>query len=184
MRTRTKKFPLSKKGIDDAISYLESYKKQLISKTQRLLEELAKIGIAESDERFEAASNGTTDTSHTSTIESVHFDGNNVTMTIRISGKDLVFIEYGAGVHYNGHAGENVHESDKFVLAHPEYRIGKYGTSAEWQWSLGVNDSWYYQGERVYGTKATMPVYGAVVAMTEDIQKIHSAAQKAFSDWS
>ena len=184
MRTRTKKFPLSKKGIDDAIAYLESYKKQLILKTQKLLEELAKIGITESDKRFEAASNGTTDTSHKSTIESVHFDGSNVTMTIRISGTDLVFIEYGAGVHYNGHRGESAHKGEKFREKYPEFRIGKYGTNGEKEWSLGVNDYWYYDDQKTYGTKATMPVYGAVVAMTEDIQKIHSAAQKAFSDWS
>ena len=183
MRTRTKKFPLSKRGIDDAIAYLESYKKQLILKTQKLMEELAKIGIKEADARFAEASNGTTDTSH-AYVKSVSFSGDRVTMDICVTGDDLIFIEYGAGVHYNGHRGESAHRGEKFREKYPEFRIGKYGTNGEKEWSLGVNDYWYYEGKKTYGTKATMPVYGAVVAMTEDIQKIHSAAQKAFSDWS
>ena len=170
MRSRKKYFPLSQKGINDAIAYLESYKKQLILKTQKLLEELAKIGIREAD------------TSH-AVITSVTSDGTNVRMNIKITGEDLVFIEFGAGVHFNGHAGEGVHESDKYRLKFPEYRIGKYGTNEEWQWSLGVNDSWHVNGETVYGTKATMPVYGAWLAMS-DVVKINKAAQKVFSNWS
>ena len=164
MRSRKKYFPLSQKGINDAIAYLERYKKQLLAKTQELLEELAQYGIQEADRRFDS-------------------DGTNVRMNIKITGEDLVFIEFGAGVPFNGHAGEGVHESDRYRLKFPEYRIGKYGTNEEWQWSLGVNDSWHVNGETVYGTKATMPVYGAWLAMS-DVVKINKAAQKVFSNWS
>lgn len=182
MRSRKKYFPLSQKGINDAIAYLERYKKQLLTKTQELLEELAQYGIQEADRRFDVAKSPGTDTSH-AVITSITSDGTNVRMDIKITGEDLVFIEFGAGVHFNGHAGEGVHESDKYRLKFPEYRIGKYGTNEEWQWSLGVNDSWHVNGETVYGTKATMPVYGAWLAMS-DVVKINKAAQKVFSNWS
>ena len=114
MRSRKKYFPLSQKGINDAIAYLERYKKQLLAKTQELLEELAQYGIQEADRRFDAAKSPGTDTSH-AVITSVTSDGTNVRMNIKITGEDLVFIEFGAGVHFNGHAGEGVHEEQVFT---------------------------------------------------------------------
>ena len=182
MRSRKKYFSLSQKGINDAIAYLESYKKQLILKTQKLLEELAKIGIREADARFAEASNEATDTSH-AYIKSVSFANDRVTMDICVTGDDLIFIEFGAGVHYNGHKGESAHRGQKFREKYPEFRIGKYGTNGEKEWSLGANDYWYYDGNKTYGTKATMPVYGAYQAMAYEVL-LGNAVRKAFSDWS
>ena len=182
MRSRKKYFPLSQKGINDAIAYLEDYKRQIIVNTQRLLDELAKIGIKEANVRFNEAKNETTDTSH-AYVKSVSFDGNKVTMDICVTGDDLIFIEYGAGVHYNGNKGESAHKGEKFREKYPEFRIGKYGTNGEKEWSLGVNDYWYYDGKKSYGTKATMPVYGAYQAMAYEVL-LGNAVRKAFSDWS
>ena len=188
MRSRKKYFPLSQKGIKDAIDYLEQYKKQLLEKTQQFLEVLSEYGIKEADKRFDAAKTPGTDTSH-AVIKSASFDNDKVRLNIQISGGDLIFIEFGAGVHFNSsskthtNAGENVHQWDKMRAKYPDYRIGKYGTGDEWQWSLGIYDSWHVNGQIVYGTKATMPVYGAWLAMS-DVRNIKAAAEEVFGDWS
>lgn len=177
------KIPLSPSGIQTAIDYLEDYKKSLITRCEKLLRALSEYGIAESDSRFNAAENGSTDTSH-SYVSDVNVNGDTVTLDITVKGKDIFFIEYGAGVYYNGNLGESAHKDPKFQAEHPDFLIGKYkkDPNDDDEWSKGAREYWYYgNGKKTYGTKATMPVYGALHSMSE-LNTIRVAAQQAFSD--
>lgn len=183
MTKKVLKVPLSQKGVQEAIDYLEDYKNSLTSRCEKLLKALSERGISEANVRFQEAENDSTDTSH-AYVSDVAFDGDTVTLDLTVSGKDIFFIEYGAGVYYNGHLGESAHESEKFRAAHPEFLIGKYRKDPEddSEWSKGAKDYWFYgNGKFTHGTKATMPVYGATQAMS-DLQNIRDAAQEAFSD--
>lgn len=179
MKTRKKTYPLSTKGIQNLIDYLDTYKAQLMQRTIKLMDILAEKGIEEADMRFEVAGNEGTDTEH-NCLHSVTFDGENVVLEIEIEGKDLIFIEFGAGIYYNpGKLGQSAHESPEFREAFPEFKIGKYGTNKDKEWSLGANDTWVHNGQEVHGTKATMPLYGAELAI---INSVKEAVQEAFED--
>ena len=183
MAKRKIEVPLSPKGIKDLSDYLDNYRKEIVERSQKLLMELWKFGERESEIRFDMAENGSTNTTHEYELSAIHFDGKDVTMDITVNGKDIFFIEYGAGVFYNGHLGESAHQSEKFRNAHPDFKIGKYGIDGdgENEYSLGAKDYWYYNGQMTHGTKATMPVYGAVSAMSS-ILAIKRAADRAFRD--
>jgi len=183
MSTRKKKIQLCEKDVTATIKYLERYKKQLVLKSQKFLEELSQKGIKVADKKYADAKGETTDKSH-SYVKSIAFDGKNVTMDFAIQGEDIVFVEFGAGVYYNKQRlGENVHDSEAFRNAFPEYKIGKYGTNGEKQYSLGAKNAWHYNGELTHGTQATMPLFSAQLAMQE-IKNIRDAANKAFKNWS
>ena len=93
--------------------------------------------------------------------------------TLIVSGKDLLFIEFGAGVHYNGAVGSSPHP----LGASKGYTIGSYGKGN------GSKDAWYYYSDtgevvKSHGTQATMPVYKAGVEMRQQMLKI---AKEVFS---
>lgn len=102
---------------------------------------------------------------------SVKNDGN-VTLVIA-SGKDAVFMEFGAGVYFNGPAGSSPHPRG----AELGFTIGSYGKGQ------GVRNVWGFKDEDgvvhlSHGVPASMPMYRAMQSVIEDIAKI---AQEVFS---
>ena len=90
-------------------------------------------------------------------------------------GEDAVWIEFGAGVHYNGTVGSYANplgETAGFISA-----IGTYGDGN------GAKDTWGYYDENhnlhlTHGAPASMPLYNAVMAVVNDIERI---AREVFS---
>ena len=87
-------------------------------------------------------------------------------------GKEAVFVEFGAGVYFNGPAGTSPHPwGDK-----GPYYIGEYGEGK------GKRKVWYFYDDNGYlratlGTPASMPLYHA----TEDVkQRIPEIAREVF----
>lgn len=165
---KTINIDLSLSSIDKAIEQIERYKKQMQSKTKRFLERLSQIGIEVIEERM---SNfiGDSDSEHT-VIAKTKIDGKECTCTITLRGDDVAFIEFGAGMHYNGYGSPNP-KGAKFG-----FTIGSYG------YHQGLKDHWYYEdenGQRTisFGTKASMPMYNAEMQM---LLKIREAAQEVF----
>lgn len=74
---------------------------------------------------------------------------------LRLRGEDVMFVEFGAGITYNGPAGQ----SPNPLGAELGYTIGSYGQGN------GAKEYWFYRkdGEQKmsYGTEATMPMYKA-----------------------
>ena len=99
-------------------------------------------------------------------------DNGNMTLVIA-NGEDAVFMEFGAGVYYNGAVGS----SPNPLGAALGFTIGSYG------FGQGKKEVWGYMGDDgrlhlTHGTPASMPLYRAVQSVVTDIEQI---AREVFS---
>lgn len=162
---------LSQKSIQNAINQLKSYQNELKNKNELFVKRLCELGIPVIDQNI-AIAQGDSDKNHNTYIKINRF-GSYSQATLVCEGSGLLFIEFGAGIHYNGAAGSSPHpKGEEFG-----YTIGSYGQGK------GKNESWVYvsdSGEwvRSYGTQATMPVYKASVEIMQNIRRI---AKEVFS---
>lgn len=165
MANKTIKMELSHKSIQDTIKQLRAYQKSLVSKNEEFVRRLAELGIPVIDENI-ALAQGDSDKNHNTYIRINNFGGYSQA-TLVCEGSDLLFIEFGSGIHYNTTIGTSPHPKGQEF----GYTIGSYGQGK------GKNDSWTYTSEtgewvRSYGTEATMPVYKASVEIMQSIRKI------------
>jgi hypothetical protein len=165
MANKTIKVNLSQKSIQDTIKQLRAYQKSLVSKNEEFVRRLAELGIPVIDENI-ALAQGDSDKNHNTYIRINNFGGYSQA-TLVCEGSDLLFIEFGSGIHYNTPAGTSPHPKGQDF----GYTIGSYGKGN------GKNDSWVYYADsgewvRSYGTEATMPVYKASVEIMQNIRKI------------
>lgn len=171
MANKSIKMELSHKSIQDTIKQLRAYQKSLVSKNEEFVRRLTELGIPVIDENI-ALAQGDSDKSHNTYIKINSF-GDYSQATLVCEGAGLLFIEFGAGIHYNTPAGSSLHPKGQEF----GYTIGSYGKGN------GKNDSWVYYADsgewvRSYGTEATMPVYKASVEIMQSIRKI---AKEVFS---
>jgi hypothetical protein len=99
-------------------------------------------------------------------------DNGNMTLVIA-NGEDAVFMEFGAGVYYNGGVGS----SPNPLGAALGYTIGSYGKGN------GAKAVWGFKGEDgalhlTHGVPASMPLYRALQSVVNDIEQI---AREVFS---
>lgn len=91
-----------------------------------------------------------------------HEGPDNVTFVVS-TGKDMVWLEFGAGIHYNGAAGTYPNKLHGNVGA---LAIGTYGSLH------GANESWFFSKDgvryRTHGTPAVMPLLHAVEDLEPD----------------
>ena len=84
-----------------------------------------------------------------------------------------MFIEFGAGVKYNGPAGQSPHPIGKEI----GYTIGSFGNGH------GKQNTWGYieDGKLIltHGTKATMPVYSASLKIANEVETVARRVFKA-----
>lgn len=165
MANKTIKINLSQKSIHDAIKQLRQYQNSLKSKNELFVRRLSELGIPVIDQNI-SLSQGDSDKNHSTYIKINSF-GDYSQATLVCEGAGLLFIEFGAGIHYNTPAGSSPHPKGQEL----GYTIGSYGQGK------GKNDSWTYTSEtgewvRSYGTEATMPVYKASVEIMQSIRKI------------
>lgn len=156
---------LNEKSIQKAIDELNQYKEAVKKKNEEFVRKLAELGIPIINQNIASAA-GDPDKSHNTYIKLNSF-GDYSQATLIVEGLDLLFIEFGAGVHFNGAAGSSPHPKGQEF----GYTIGSYGKGQ------GKNDSWYYyadSGESVlsHGTQATMPMYRASVEIRNKIREV------------
>ena len=152
-------------SINDAIKQIQEYQRTLNDKCEMFVRRLAEVGIPIIDQNIDSAA-GDSDKGHNTYIKINSFGSYSQAQLI-VEGKDLLFIEFGAGVHYNGNLGGSPHPKGEEM----GYTIGSYGKGQ------GKNDFWFYyadSGEVVmsHGTQSTMPVYKAGVEIRRQILKI------------
>lgn len=160
-------FGLSAKDINRAIRELEQYKQDLIRKTDLLRErvaerlaELARTGFAGAvvDDLLQGGQ-------RIAQVDVSIDKRENITLVIA-RGEDAIWVEFGAGVHYNGSAGTSPHPKG----AEMGFTIGGYGKG------MGKKDTWgfYEDGELrlTHGAPATMPMYNAVKTVCDEIAEI------------
>mgnify|MGYP006916080260 CR=1 FL=1 len=186
MAKRTFKAKLSVDGIDGLIRQLEDYKDGLLSKNDLFVKRLAELGIPIIDQRI-GQTIGDSDKSHYTHIVLNSF-GDYSQAKLVVEGKDIAFIEFGAGIHFNGTSGTSPRPTKdgkengvKFHLSggnELKYTIGSYGDHH------GRSNSWTYFSEfgewkRSYGTKASMPLFNASL---EIIRQAENIAREVFGN--
>ena len=172
-KSQKKVYPLSVDGINRLVNDLENYKKQLLTKAEQLLNELSKRGIKTAKERIQGTI-GDSDKHVKVEVSDISYVGNNVIFTITAEGEDILFIEFGAGVFYNGGVvGKSPHPWGEEM----GYVIGKYPKGRK-GYSLGRFMSWTTPSGKIsMGTKASMPMLGAMETMYRDVD---DACKKVF----
>lgn len=161
------RFGLSAREIDRAIRELEQYKQDIIRKTDLLRERVAERLAELSRDGFAGAvvDDLLKDGQRTAQVDVSIDQRDNVTLVIA-RGEDAVWVEFGAGVHYNGSAGTSPHPKGSEL----GFTIGGYGKG------MGKKDVWgfYEDGELhlTHGTPATMPMYNAVKIVCDEIAEI------------
>lgn len=131
------------------------YSKSLDYKMDLFINKLVSEGIRVIDERFSEAL-GADNTDHHTIVRISSFDKVRHA-TLEVEGNQLLFIEFGAGIHYNTPADTSPHPlGEQFG-----FTIGNYSDLY-----LGKLDKWTYINElgnvvETHGTKATMPMYSA-----------------------
>ena len=153
------KMSLSTSSIDNAIKELRAFQRSLDEKKDKLLEELANIGVKEASVRFTTAMyDGVNDSSVT--LEPIT-DG----YCIKAEGKAVAFIEFGAGVYHN--------PCEPYPNPRPSgiVGIGEYGKGHGKRQAWGFKDD---SGELVitHGNPAAMPMWYASEEMRSKILKI------------
>ena len=151
---------MSTSSIKNAIKELKAFRDSLEEKKDKLLEELAKIGLQEAQVRFTGAMyDGVNDVDVS--LKSVE-NG----YAIMAEGQAVAFIEFGAGVYYNP-------MGPYYPLEKPEgiVGIGEYGKG------YGKRKAWGYRDESgelhvTHGNPAAMPMWYASEEMRNSILQI------------
>lgn len=156
---------LSQKSIQNAINEVRKYQREFIDKNELFVRRLAELGIPVIDQNI-AVAQGDSDKNHNTYIKINSF-GSYSEAKLVVEGSELLYIEFGSGIHYNGSAGTSPHpKGEEFG-----YTIGSYGKGQ------GSKDFWFYYadtGEAVmsHGTEATMPVFRASQEIIQNIRRI------------
>lgn len=166
---------LSPEGCAQAVKELEAFKQKIEAGAETLALNLAKRGEDVAKKQL-ATLNPAEPPFTIPNPDSVEFsvntinEGSSKKYQLLASGDlDLLFLEFGAGVHFNGPAHQSPHpQGDTF-----NYRIGEYGQG------FGQNDFWYYDGGKSQGNEAVMFMQAAA-DMLEDMKIVLEEADKAF----
>lgn len=164
-------FGLSENEISRAIKELAEYKQEILRKTELLREKVAQRLADEARSGFSGAivderilKGGSTSPQYAQVDVSVDNRGS-VTVVVA-SGEDAVWVEFGAGVYFNGSPGSSPHPHGVEL----GMTIGGFGKGN------GKKETWgfYEDGELKLsrGTPARMPMARAVTTVCNDIQEI------------
>ncbi len=145
------KCDLSESSINDAIKQIREYRQKLEERVKELVTTLTMEGVEVAKTWVQVAQGD----SHDASVEYLINDNGDICLAqIILSGKDALFIEFGAGIHFN--------EADPPHAAEFGYGVGTYNPASD---NAFNPDGWYYWTgtERVhsYGTEGTYPLYHA-----------------------
>ena len=163
-RRRTVTMTLDSASIGKALKEVRSYRMWVQKKSEELTRRLAEVGLNEARVRFSGAMyDGTNDVAVTAKATSNGY-------VITAAGNAVCFIEFGAGVYYNG--------AEPYPKPRPAgvSPIGGYGQGK------GKQNTWgFYEGGDVvltHGNHAAMPMYHASRTMQQSVTRI---AREVFS---
>jgi hypothetical protein len=161
-------------SIDAAVKEIRDYADWVKRKTNELRERVAYFIAKDASAVFNTAvaDDLIGEGAVIGSVDVVVEDNGNMTLVIA-NGEDAVFMEFGAGVYYNGPVGS----SPNPLGTELGFTIGSYSTHKP------DKEIWGYKGEDgeihlTHGTPASMPLYRAVQRVWKDIDRI---AQEVFS---
>lgn len=153
-------------NIDSAIRELERYRDSLSDKCDRLREIITKKLEAEVREGFNGAFyDGLLYEGWKVPSVAVSSDNGKKVNVVIASGKEAIFIEFGAGVYYNPTGAPHPARGQGIVA------IGEYGKGH------GKRSVWGYYGDDgnlhlTHGTPASMPMYHAAMSIAREVPKL------------
>lgn len=162
----------SAESLQKAARQVEAYRDQLIDNNAAFLSTLLSVGVREGYNYNNNVADDY-DPPDFERVDPLMSGGSSPKMsaTLSLVGEDAAFVEFGAGVHYNGNPGGSPHP----LGAELGFTIGSYGMHQ------GLNDYWFYKedGEwkKSHGTPAEMPLFRAGQAMRNNLMKV---AREAF----
>lgn len=163
---------LSDKSIQKAIKRLESYKKNLAKNNRTFVDELGALG-----EGYVKANSQSTDNDPGSTSRRTIQHGDTATSDVVWSGEQVKFIEFGAGVYFNGNVDSSPHPKGVSM----GMLIGKYGHDGDKEYSKGARRAWVKpDGTWTNGTQAMMPMWKAINANDGIKSKVGDVGRKVF----
>ena len=161
-------------SIDAAVKEIRDYADWVKRKTDELRERVAYFIAKEASAVFNTAvaDDLIGEGAVIGSVDVVVEDNGNMTLVIA-NGEDAVFMEFGAGVYYNGGVGS----SPNPLGAALGYTIGSYGKGN------GAKAVWGFKGDDgalhlTHGVPASMPLYRALQSVVNDIEQI---AREVFS---
>lgn len=160
-------YELSEESINQAIKQLEQYKKDIHNKTELLRQKVAEMLAEEIQQGFNGAIVDDIIGSPKQADVRVSIDNKGDITLVIADGEDAVWVEFGAGVYYNGTAGSSPHPKG----AEMGFTIGDFGKGN------GKKRTWGYYDEEgnlniTHGTPALMPMSRAMIAVCNHIQEI------------
>ena len=164
---------LTQEGIERAIREIGEYQKRVERKTEELRRRVAEMIRDESQMGFlyAIANDLLNEEAEIGGVDVTTQENGDISVVIA-TGKQAVFIEFGAGVWHNGSVGNAPNPWG----GHLGYTIGSYGPN-------GAKNVWGFRGEDgeihlTHGVPASMPMYRAVRAIIDNIVQI---AREVFS---
>lgn len=159
-------FKISPKSIGKVIREIKTYSRTFEEKCDEVVRRVVEYGKEEAEKHFMLAQyDGERDV-----VVSVVKDG--TTYSIVANGHAVAFIEFGAGVYYNGTDGMYPIQRPPGIVG-----IGEYGKGQ------GKKDAWTYQENGVfvttYGNPANMPMYFASVEIRN---RLKDAVREVFGN--
>lgn len=164
------KMQLKTTGVDKVINRLDSYKRQIPSKMNLLMERLATIGAYRARADFSAA---------------MYAGENDVEITVNpiangyevvASGKSVLFIEFGTGVINPEHP-----KSGEFGFSHGTYGKGKGADPNGWVYVGEQGNAGQTIREGVYRTRGNPPAKAMYNSSEEVRRRIQEIAREVFN---
>lgn len=164
------KMQLKTTGVDKVIKRLDSYKRQIPSKMNLLMERLATIGAYRARADFSAA---------------MYAGENDVEITVNpiangyevvASGKSVLFIEFGTGVINPEHP-----KSGEFGFSHGTYGKGKGADPNGWVYVGEQGNAGQTIREGVYRTRGNPPAKAMYNSSEEVRRRIQEIAREVFN---
>ena len=161
-------------SISAAIAKLDDYSRWVQTKADELRERLGDMirdkaqpvfNASVADNVFRVVDGSFVDETEFGKVEVYVISSQDLTVVFA-DGEDAIFMEFGAGVYYNGAVGSSPNPWG----ANLGLTIGSYGPN-------GAKETWGYYGEDgelhlTHGTPASMPLYRAVQSVRQDIVQI------------
>ena len=162
---------LSSKGIQSIIDQLQDYKQDLHRKTELLCKRLAEVGLTVAQTKIGESPLGKTISMRSDMEPSKAGCKAMLIASGQTKSNDygtvntLLLVEFGSGIHFNPVDNPKAGEFGMGVGTFPG-QIHAFDPGGWYYW--GEDEKWHH----TYGTKATMPMYNASVAIREQVAAI------------
>lgn len=171
-------------SINNAIKELKAYKLKLIRRNRSIVYHLMEAGWYAAESAIASAATDYPDIDRKvkfqKELPNTNFRGSVVEGYFNLSSKDIMFLEFGAGIHWNTPVDTSPHPkaSEYGGELKTNVTIGNYNSHINGH-SAGQFDSWSVNGIETHGTEAAMPIYNAWKYMK---QKYPSIAQNMMKE--